>query len=86
MKRLHPRCQRWIEVEVAPKLAEGKIRRLERHHPAFGTNQARQMQRVRADIGADVQHQRRRFGQLAQGNGDVPLELAKSMPCERSRS
>src|SRR5260370_29946447 len=74
MKGLYPRGKRRIEIEIASKLAKRKIRRFERHHATVGTDQARQAQSVRANIGSDIEHQRGRFRQFAQGDRGTALE------------
>ena len=66
MVGFHPRSKRRIEIEIAPKLAEGKIGRLERHHPPARSDELGKMERVRSNIGSDIQHQGSRGDQLAQ--------------------
>ena len=80
-----------IEVEVAVELAERIIRRFKSHDLSGRTDEVGQRQRVGADIGADIEHQRTRLHQPAQRCPGLPLVTIaeidrESIPCERSRS
>ena len=62
-----------IEFEVAAELAERIVGRLERKHAAGSADETRQRQGMGADIGADIEHQRSRPHQPAQGGSGLPF-------------
>src|SRR3954447_18622080 len=56
MEQFHPRGEGWIEIEVAPKLAERKFGWFESQNAPSRPHELRKMECVGTDIGADIQY------------------------------
>jgi hypothetical protein len=64
MVSLHPLCKIRIEIEVSTQLSDREIGRLKGKHPARWSYGIGKKQRMNANIGADIEYDRRRLHQF----------------------